>query len=152
MHRLRADWKGLISLLNAGSNVKACWRAADDTTTKCRLRADSTGLPGVLSPDFCRVTGKPEVFPYKGYGMMLAEIGLPPGAEVDRSSLESVDSYEVQPDRVVFYVWPSAGGAKFDFRFRLRYRCDALTGSSLLYDYYNAENRAVVAPTRFVVH
>ena len=89
---------------------------------------------------------------FRGYGMMLAEIGLPPGAEVDRSSLESVDSYEVQPDRVVFYVWPSAGGAKFDFRFRLRYRCDALTGSSLLYDYYNPENRAVVAPTRFVVH
>lgn len=89
---------------------------------------------------------------FRGYGMMLEEIGLPPGAEVDRSSLESVDSYEVQPDRVVFYVWPSAGGAKFDFRFRLRYRCDALTAPSLLYDYYNPENHAVVAPTHFVVH
>ena len=89
---------------------------------------------------------------FRGYGMMLAEVGLPPGAEVDRASLESVGSYEVQPDRVVFYVWPSAGGAKFDFRFRLRYRCDALTAPSLLYDYYNPENRAVVAPTRFVVH
>jgi hypothetical protein len=88
---------------------------------------------------------------FRGYGMMLAEVGLPPGAEVDRSSLESAGSYEVQPDRVVFYVWPSAGGAKFDFRLRLRYRCDALTAPSLLYDYYNPENRAVVAPTRFVV-
>jgi hypothetical protein len=88
---------------------------------------------------------------FRGYGMMLAEVGLPPGAEVDRSSLESAGSYEVQPDRVVFYLWPVAGGAKFDFRFRLRYRCDVLTAPSLLYDYYNPENRAIVAPTRFVV-
>jgi hypothetical protein len=89
---------------------------------------------------------------FRGYGMMLAEVGLPPGAEVDRASLESVGNYEVQPDRVVFYLWPSAGGDKFDFRFRLRYRCDALTAPSLLYDYYNPENRAIVAPTRFLVH
>lgn len=88
---------------------------------------------------------------FRGYGMMLAEVGLPPGAEVDRASLESAASYEVQPDRVVFYLWPSAGGTEFDFRFRLRYRCDALTAPSLLYDYYNPENRAIVAPTRFIV-
>src|SRR5262249_35984303 len=37
---------------------------------------------------------------FRGYGMMLAEVGLPPGAEVDRASLESVDSYEIQPDRI----------------------------------------------------
>ena len=89
---------------------------------------------------------------FRGYGMMLAEVGLPPGAEVDRASLESAGSYEIQPDRVVLYVWPVAGGASFDFRFRLRYRCDALTAPSLLYDYYNPENRAIVAPTRFIVH
>ncbi|HEY6252655.1 MAG TPA: hypothetical protein VI685_22080, partial [Candidatus Angelobacter sp.] len=89
---------------------------------------------------------------FRGYGMMLAEVGLPPGAEVDRESLESAASYEVQPDRVVFYLWPSAGGTKFDFRFRVRYRSDALTAPSLLYDYYNPESRAIVAPTRFMVH
>jgi hypothetical protein len=86
--------------------------------------------------------------------MMLAEVGLPPGAEVDRASLESetgVGSYEIQPDHVVFYLWPEAGGTKFDFRFRVRYRSDALTAPSLLYDYYNPENRAIVSPTRFIV-
>lgn len=91
---------------------------------------------------------------FRGYGMMLAEVGLPPGSEVDRASLDSAGgfgSYEVQPDRVVFYVWPQAGGTKFDFRFRQRYRCDALTAPSLLYDYYNPENRAIVSPTRFIV-
>jgi len=88
---------------------------------------------------------------FRGYGMMLAEVGLPPGAEVDRASLESTGSYEIQPDRVVFYVWPNAGAAKFDFRFRLRYRCDALTAPSLLYDYYNPDLRAIVQPTTFAV-
>jgi hypothetical protein len=44
---------------------------------------------------------------FAGYGMMIAEVGLPPGVEVDRESLEDtkqngVDGYEVQPDRVVF--------------------------------------------------
>lgn len=49
---------------------------------------------------------------FRGYGMMLAEIGLPPGSEVDRESLEtardggSIQGYEVQPDRVVFMYGP----------------------------------------------
>jgi hypothetical protein len=89
--------------------------------------------------------------------MMMAEIGLPPGANVERDSLEAargylgVQGYEVQPDRVVFYVWPSAGGSQFTFRFRLRYRMDAMTTQSVIYDYYNPEARATVAPVRFTV-
>ncbi|MBL8203885.1 MAG: carboxypeptidase regulatory-like domain-containing protein [Blastocatellia bacterium] len=95
---------------------------------------------------------------FTGYGMMLAEIGLPPGAEVDRASLElaaskagyDINHYEVLPDRVVLYLWPRAGGVKFAFKFKLRYGVKALTTASILYDYYNPEARAVVAPTRFV--
>ena len=94
-----------------------------------------------------------------GYGMMLAEIGLPPGADVDRASLElavtkagyDINHYEVLPDRVVLYLWPRAGGVKFAFKFKLRYGVKAMTTASLLYDYYNPEARAVMAPTRFVV-
>jgi hypothetical protein len=59
---------------------------------------------------------------------MLAEVGLPPGAEVDRASLEAakqsgegMSSYEVLPDRVEFHIWPTAGGSKFEFGFRVRY-------------------------------
>jgi hypothetical protein len=95
---------------------------------------------------------------FRGYGMMLAEIGLPPGSEVDRESLEtaremgSIQGYEVQPDRVVFYVWPEARGSGFEFRFRLRYGMEALTAPSLLYDYYNPEANATVVPVRFVSH
>ena len=75
-----------------------------------------------------------------GYGMMVAEIGLPPGADVDRQSLQdSGQPYEVRSDRVVFYVWPSAGRAKFSFSFKARHRIDANTSPSILYDYYNPE-------------
>lgn len=94
-----------------------------------------------------------------GYGMMLAEVGLPPGAEVDRESLERtaketgwvINSYDILPDRVVLYLWPYGGGAKFSFKFRPRYGLDALTAPSTLYDYYNPEAHTAVAPTRFLV-
>lgn len=94
---------------------------------------------------------------FRGYGMMIAEIGLPPGADVDRESLdlarvESVLSYEVQPDKVVFYLWPGTGGDKLEFQFRLRYRMEAATAPSILYDYYNPESHAIVQPARFAVH
>ncbi len=94
-----------------------------------------------------------------GQGMMLAEIGLPPGVEVDRASLETaardsgygINQYDVLPDRVVVYLWPQTGGTKFSFKFKLRYGIKAQSAPSLLYDYYNPEAKAVVAPTRFVV-
>jgi A-macroglobulin receptor len=93
---------------------------------------------------------------FRGYGMMLAEIGLPPGADVDRASLEraiqtasGLDQYDVLPDRLVVYLWPRAGGARFQFKFRSRYGIAAQTAPSLVYDYYNPEAKAVVAPTKF---
>jgi len=96
---------------------------------------------------------------FRGYGMILAEIGLPPGADVDRSSLESamqgsgwvINQYDVLPDRVVVYLWPEAGGAKFDFKFRPRFGLSAKSAASVLYDYYNPEARAVVPPDTFRV-
>jgi uncharacterized protein YfaS (alpha-2-macroglobulin family) len=97
---------------------------------------------------------------FRGYGMMLAEIGLPPGAEVDRSSIESamkesgweINQYEMLPDRLVVYLWPHAGGTKFSFAFRPRFGLKALTPPSTLYDYYNPEAQAVVEPTVFSVN
>jgi A-macroglobulin complement component/alpha-2-macroglobulin family protein/carboxypeptidase family protein/MG2 domain-containing protein/A-macroglobulin receptor len=92
-----------------------------------------------------------------GWGMMLAEIGLPPGADVDRASLESavtasgweLNHYEVLPDRVVVYLWPRAGGTKFHFIFKPRYEMRAYSAPSTLYDYYNPEANVVVAPEIF---
>jgi hypothetical protein len=95
---------------------------------------------------------------YARYGMLLAEIGTPPGADVDRESLQaamaadpSISRYEILPDRVVLYLWSKAGGTKFNFKFRPRYGINAQTPASTVYDYYNPEAQAVVAPLRFSV-
>src|SRR6185436_11158082 len=96
---------------------------------------------------------------HHGYGMLLAEIGLPPGAEVDRASLEaamkgsdwSFSQYDILPDRVVVYLWPRAGGIDFDFKFRPRFALTAKAAPATVYDYYNPDARVVVAPATFVV-
>jgi hypothetical protein len=96
---------------------------------------------------------------FRGYGMLLTEVGLPPGADVDRNSLETaatasgweINHYDVLPDRVVVYLWPRAGGTKFHFTFRTRFGMNALTPPSTLYDYYNPEAHATVEPVQFQV-
>ena len=95
---------------------------------------------------------------FRGYGMLLAEIGTPPGADVSRESLEaalgedwSLSRYDILPDRIVLYMWSKAGGTKFNFKFRPRYAINAQTPASVVYDYYNPEAQAKVAPLRFVV-
>jgi hypothetical protein len=96
---------------------------------------------------------------FRGYGMLLAEIGLPPGADVDRNSLEQamkssgweLNQYDILPDRVIVYLWPRAGGTKFSFTFKPRFGLRALSAPSTLYDYYNPEAHAVVQPVQFTV-
>jgi hypothetical protein len=95
---------------------------------------------------------------FQGYGMLLAEIGIPPGADVSRESLEKafendwyLSRYEVLPDRIIVYMWAKAGGSKFDFSFKPRYAINAQTPKSIIYDYYNEESRGVVAPLKFEV-
>jgi hypothetical protein len=140
----------------------------NDKAASGRIRSgDAESLK--LETDFdkleSRVTGeitchvKAERIGYRGYGMLLAEIGLPPGADVDRESLEkakigsnwTINQYDVLPDRVVVYLWPKAGGSEFTFKFRPRLAMIAKSASSSVYDYYNPEAKAVVAPSTFVV-
>jgi hypothetical protein len=104
----------------------------------------------------CRVEA--ERIGFKGYGMLLAEIGLPPGADVDRASLEKAKDenrnfsrYDVLPDRIIVYLWAQAGGTKFNFKFKPRYGIKAQTAPSVVYDYYNSEAQATVPPLKFSV-
>jgi hypothetical protein len=97
-------------------------------------------------------------FGSQSYGMMLAEVGLPPGAEVDRASLTrlldegTIARYELQPDRIVFYLWPgNAAGTKFDFAMTPRYAIKAKAAEATLSDYYNPELRVVLPPEGFSV-
>lgn len=109
----------------------------------------------VGQPVTCTVSA--ERIGHRGYGMLVAEIGLPPGNDVDRSSLDravsnsgwTVCKYDVLPDRVVVYLWPRAGGATFSFRFTTRYGIEAMAAPSSVYDYYNPESNVVLQPPRF---
>jgi hypothetical protein len=94
---------------------------------------------------------------FRGYGMMIAEIGLPPGAEVDRAALDGLRwssglwHYDVEPDRVVLYLWPSKPVSRYSVTFRPRLAMDALSAPSRLYDYYNPDEEVRLPPHRFEV-
>jgi hypothetical protein len=93
-----------------------------------------------------------------GYGMLLAEVGLPPGADVDRASLAkllddwTISRYELQPDRIVFYLWSwKTEGSHFRFRVTPRYAIHAKAAPATLFDYYNPDLKAILAPQTFQV-
>jgi len=149
---------GPLASVQAVADYYVPWSSAAKLGGDLRLLAKFDKTESTTSDEVtCHVEA--ERVGFRGYGMMLAEIGLPPGADVDRSSLDramagsqwSFTQYDVLPDRVVVYLWPRAGGVKFDFKFRPRFGLHAKTAASLIYDYYNPESRTVVAPSVFTI-
>jgi hypothetical protein len=136
------------------------WNTEDKDLTKgpLRLSVQFDTTEAAIS-DAITVQVEAERIGFRGYGMMLAEIGLPPGAEVDRESMAAavassgwdLSRYDVLPDRVLVYVWPRAGGTKFEFKFRPRYGLEARSPASKLYDYYNPEAYSILTPVLFKV-
>jgi uncharacterized protein YfaS (alpha-2-macroglobulin family) len=138
----------------------AWYRPWDERSRPKDLQIDarySVTDTAINAPVRCSVTVKREHF-YR-YGMLIVEVGLPPGAEVDRGTLASlvedsasgVDSFEVAPDRVAFYVWPRRTELTFNFSFRPRFAMKARAAPSLVYDYYNPDARDVQPPVLFTV-
>ena len=142
------------------------WTQSSSGKTETTVPGKSFGLAFVYTCDAVNATvGQPinctvsaRRFGSQGYGMMLAEVGLPPGADVDRVSLGklldnwTISRYELQPDRIVFYLWSSAAqGDKFSFRFTPRYSIRAKAEPAKLVDYYNPDLSAVIAPQYFDV-
>ena len=138
--------------------------SADESTHREKDSAEALRLTVAFDKTNTKIgepincTVKAERVDFRGYGMMLAEIGLPPGAEVDRSSLDKamtasgwdINQFDVLPDRVIVYLWPRAGGATFSFAFKTRFGINAETARSVLYDYYNPDAQAIVPPSRLV--
>lgn len=165
--RLQREGKAVPASVQAVATYYVPWPSAGDANHS----SASTKAPGTLNLKVgfdkstvaineevtCKVLA--ERIGQSGYGMLLAEIGLPPGADVDRASLEKAmkesgwtfSRYDILPDRLIVYLWPRAGVVSFEFKFRPRYGLTAQTAASQLYDYYNPEARTVIAPTRFVV-
>lgn len=87
-------------------------------------------------------------------GMMMAELGLPPGFELDASALDAVlgrgqvARYEKTPLRLVVYLENLRPGAPAVFSYALRATepLEASAPESEAYLYYNREVRAEVAP------
>jgi hypothetical protein len=124
-------------------------------TLRLDYKCDKTSA-AIMQDISCSVEA--ERIGYRGYGMLLAEIGTPPGADVSRESLQeamdadwSLSRYDILPDRIVIYMWAKAGGTKFNFKFRPRYGINAQTPASTIYDYYNPEAKATAVPIRFRV-
>jgi hypothetical protein len=144
------------SLVTQSANLRPNGSSSGSSSLRLVTKFDKTEAK-VSDEITCHVEA--ERIAFHGYGMMLAEIGLPPGADVDRASLDlamtqsdwRINQYDVLPDRVIVYLWPRAGGIKFNFKFKPRFGLKAQTASAVLYDYYNPDARAVLAPTRFVV-
>ncbi|PWT87787.1 MAG: hypothetical protein C5B55_14240 [Blastocatellia bacterium] len=164
---LKRTGKGKLASVQAVTSYYVPWSSNQSSSTARVSSGDSEALQlqtafdkteaRVMDEITCHV--KAERIGFRGYGMMLAEIGLPPGVDVDRASLEtatkgsgwSINQYDVLPDRIVFYLWPTAGGVSFNFRFKPRIAMKAKAAASVLYDYYNPEARTIVQPGTFVV-
>jgi hypothetical protein len=150
--------------IQTSSQYYVPWTSADKTDTRVTT-GDTHGLRIGVKYDKTTLSVRNEVrcdvkverFGHSGYGMLIAEVGLPPAAEVERSSLEkamdasgwALSQYDILPDRVVLYLWPTAAGSSVSFTFRPRMALDALTAPSRVYDYYNPDSQTTLAPTRF---
>jgi uncharacterized protein YfaS (alpha-2-macroglobulin family) len=138
------------------SDVREIIRTGESRALRLAVKFDKTDA---TAGDTIRCTVNAERIGHYGYGMLLAEIGLPPGADVDRASLETVmkesgwevSGYDVLPDRLILYLWPRAGGTKVDFIFRPRFGLKARSASSFMYDYYNPDEQVTLAPVDFKV-
>jgi len=137
-----------------GAAVVEATRPGDSDALRLAVRFDRTEA---RAGQEVRCSIDAERIGSRGWGMMIAEIGLPPGADVDSRVLDDVVSnsgwtvshYDVLPDRLVLYLWPNAGGTKLTFAFHPSYGLKARTAPSVLYDYYNPEALVTLPPADF---
>lgn len=161
-HRVTVAGRGSgWTLVQAVLRYRVPWgdgSVREDAARGLRLEvACSPGNPRTGSagePRECRLSA--ERVGFRGGGMLIAELGLPPGVEVDRGALEEerralagLSDFELRPDRVVLYLWPPAGGVEVPVRFTPRMGIDALAAPSALYDYYNPDARVTLPPVRY---
>jgi hypothetical protein len=154
---LRGEMRGSTSVHLVAGYARRWPSAPPDQSGGLRFAVNHDHL-AVRRGDAVTVTASVERVGFRGYGMMIAEIGLPPGADVDRVSLGDAQAatpglgrYELRPDRVVLYLWPQAGGVTVRFRFRPRFAMEARSAPSRLWDYYNPEEAVSLPPAPFVV-
>lgn len=144
-----------LTMAQIVSTFYVAWKAAKTDARYFDLKIDFDKIEAKVGEEIvCRVAVERK---YDRYGMILAEIGLPPGADIDRAGLEKAkaenrfSSFDVLPDKILIYAWSQSFPMNFSFKFKPRFGIKAVTAPSLVYDYYNESARTVVAPTEFVV-
>jgi len=86
--------------------------------------------------------------------MVIADLGVPPGFTVMTGDFDElrdrgvISRYEQTPRKIIVYISGLAPGAKLEIPYRLkaRFPIRAKTPSSVVYEYYNPENRGVDEP------
>ena len=156
---------GFIASAEVSADYYVPWEKAASTSVQTQTgrdygldfgySCDATNAQ-VSQPIECTVNARR--FGSQSYGMLLAEVGLPPGADVDRATLGklldtgTICRYELEPDRIVFYLWSwRAEGSHFSFRFTPRYAIRAKAAPASLSDYYNPDLKSVLSPQTFIV-
>ena len=85
-------------------------------------------------------------------GMVIVEVGLPPGCQVDRKSVEGpgVAEAELSERHLVLYLEPIAASAKslINFKVRPKHAFKARTAPSRIYEYYVEHEQTVKAPQK----
>ena len=86
-------------------------------------------------------------------GMLVAEIGIPPGVQVDRSQLRAARGWawqwSIDEARVLAYVYPDRGRATLEIGFRPLMPFDGKSTSHRLWDYYDPDAKVVLPPGEF---
>jgi len=79
---------------------------------------------------------------------VIAEIGVPPGCDIEHGLLQGAKSVERGRTAVVIYLGDLKPGERFDFEipFEPRYRLNVKTAPSKAYEYYTPERVSVVPP------
>jgi hypothetical protein len=111
----------------------------------------------VTHPDRCSV-GRPARVAARVRGaaarMVIAEVGLAPGASPRVESLEKlvagrqVTRYEVRPDRVVFYLSEVEREARLEFDVVPRLQAEACVRPGCVYEFYDPDRVALVPTSR----
>jgi hypothetical protein len=125
-------------------------------TMRIDVRYDRTEL---VVNDTVNVTAKIEVLTEGVRGMLLADLGVPPGFSPIRGDLDAliaaglIDRYEVSGRQIILYLTGVSGGEVVTVNYRLlaRFPIRAQTPGSQAYDYYTPDERGASTPQRILV-
>jgi hypothetical protein len=88
---------------------------------------------------------------HRGKGIVrqaIAEIGIPPGCDIEHQQVKGAKCVERGATAVVIYLGDLKPGERrtFEIPFEPRYRLDVKTAPSKAYEYYTPEHTTVVPP------